>query len=74
MNISTADINALPAAERVRLMETLWESLSKDADDPALTPDWHRQVLDQRAAKLAAGEEPVSNWSDAKTRLLSTLK
>lgn len=74
MNISAADIDALPAAERVRLMETLWESLSKDATDPGLTPEWHRQVLDQRAAKLTAGEESVSNWSDAKSRLRSTLK
>lgn len=74
MNISAADIAALPAAERVRLMETLWESMARDADEQTLTPDWHRQVLDRRAAQLAAGENSLSAWDEAKTRLRSALK
>ncbi|HEX5393712.1 MAG TPA: addiction module protein [Rhodocyclaceae bacterium] len=74
MNISAVDIATLPIAEKVRLMEALWDSFSKDADDRALTPDWHRQVLDRRAARLAAGEEPVSAWDAAKNRLRAGTK
>lgn len=60
------ELAALPVAERLRLMEDLWNSLSEEAE---VVPAWHQQVLDVRSAQLDAGLEPASDWADAKARL-----
>ena len=53
-----AEILKLPAAERLRLMELLWESL---AADPAAVPlgDAHRAVIDERLAEHARDPDDV---------------
>lgn len=67
--MDTAELTSLPLTERLRAMEALWDSICRDAGDGFVSPAWHATVLDERAALLAAGEEPVSDWSDAKRRL-----
>jgi putative addiction module component (TIGR02574 family) len=50
INNDVAEILKLPAEERMRLVEMIWESLVSDA--PALPlSDAHRTVLDERLAK-----------------------
>ena len=53
-----AEILKLPAAERLHLMELLWESL---AADPAAVPlgDAHRAVIDERLAEHARDPDDV---------------
>ena len=53
-----AEILKLPAAERLHLMELLWESLSAD---PAAVPlgDAHRAVIDERLAEHARDPDDV---------------
>lgn len=67
--MDAAELVSLPLPERLRAMEIFWESICRDAGDEFASPDWHATELDERAARLAAGEEPVSDWSDAKRRL-----
>jgi putative addiction module component (TIGR02574 family) len=45
-----AEILKLPAEERLRLLEILWESLSRDASAIPLS-DAHRAILDERLAE-----------------------
>jgi putative addiction module component (TIGR02574 family) len=45
-----AEILKLPAEERLRLLELLWESLSRDASAIPLS-DAHRAILDERLAE-----------------------
>jgi len=45
-----AEILKLPAEERLRLLEILWESLSRDASAIPLS-DAHRVILDERLAE-----------------------
>ena len=45
-----AEILKLPAEERLRLLEILWESLSQDASAIPLS-DAHRAILDERVAE-----------------------
>ena len=53
-----AEILKLPAAERLRLLEIIWESL---ASDPSSIPvsDAHRAVLDERLADLERNPDDV---------------
>lgn len=53
-----AEILKLPAAERLRLMELLWESLSAN---PSAVPldDAHRAVIDERLAEHARDPDDI---------------
>ncbi len=62
-------VNALPIAERLRLMESLWESLCASQPEGAALPAWHDEVLAQRIARIGSGSEPVSPWPQAKERI-----
>ena len=55
-------------AEKFRLMETLWADLCRTAPEEA-APEWHLQVLQEREQFLAAGQEEVLDWEEAKRRL-----
>ena len=67
--MNAADLVALPLEERLRAMEALWESICRDSGDALASPPWHRDVLDERARRLDASVEPVSDWPTAKGRL-----
>ena len=46
------EILHLPAAERLRLVEDVWDSLAASTADVPV-PDWHRAELDDRLADPA---------------------
>lgn len=55
-------------AEKLQVMEALWADLSRQAPD-AIVPPWHARVLAEREQRLAAGQEEVLDWDEAKRRL-----
>ena len=67
--MQTAELIALPLAERLQAMEALWESLCKDAPDGLLSPAWHADVLAARAKVLDSVAGPTSAWADVKQRI-----
>lgn len=62
-------IETMSVAEKVRLLETVWESLCAHPGD-VQSPEWHREVLEDRRRRLEDGRATVSAWADAKARLL----
>ena len=58
----------MTVAEKLIVMEALWADLSERAADDAV-PAWHAQVLAERERRLAAGEERVLDWDEAKRQL-----
>ena len=62
-------IAELPLAEKIELMESLWESICHEPSVTQAIPDWHQVVLADRVARLDSGEEPVASWDEAKTRI-----
>ncbi len=71
--MTTADIAKLPIAEKLLLMERLWDALRVQADS-SVVPAWHMDVLAERMRRLDAGNEPISPWAEAKERLRSQIK
>jgi putative addiction module component (TIGR02574 family) len=61
-------LEAMSVAEKVQLMERVWQSLSSRPEDVS-SPEWHRDVLEERRRRLADGRATVSPWEDAKVRL-----
>ena len=55
-------------SEKIQVMELVWESLRQRPDDLP-SPEWHRQVLEERTRRLTSGEATVSTWDEAQKRL-----
>lgn len=53
------EVLQLPPAERLQLVEDIWESLAR-SPNAVPVPEWHRDVLDDRLAD--ASEQPTHTW------------
>lgn len=62
------EIQNLSKEEKLRVMEAIWEDLSKD-DDQIESPDWHLQTLQETDQRLRSGQENIVDWHDAKKEL-----
>jgi len=49
--MSLGDIQNMPTAQKIHLMELLWESLCTEEQEPK-SPSWHKEILVIRAKKL----------------------
>jgi putative addiction module component (TIGR02574 family) len=63
------DLSALPLAERLKLIEELWNSIEAEATHPLPLPDWHRNEIDRRFDALDGGVSIGSPWSEVRTRI-----
>lgn len=72
--MTAIDITEMPVAEKLKLMEALWDSLSTRADGSLESPAWHQAELENRLRRLATGEETVTPWQEAKERLRAQIK
>lgn len=66
MSIET--LERMSRGEKLKLMELLWEQLSRP-DDAFESPSWHGQALKETAQRLAEGKEQVLDWEAAKKDL-----
>jgi putative addiction module component (TIGR02574 family) len=64
--INLADLTLLPIAERLDLIEELWDSL--DADALPLS-DWQRDEIDKRLRGLEHGSSKGATWENARARI-----
>lgn len=71
--MTTADIAELPVAEKLLLMERLWDALRTQAESGVI-PAWHKDVLAERLRRLDAGNEPTALWAEAKERIRSRIR
>ncbi len=68
MTPNSIDIGHLSREEKLKIMEAIWEDLSRDAEQVE-SPDWHRETLDETESRLKAGQESVVDWPQAKKEL-----
>ena len=65
------DYSRLTIAERLQLVEDLWDSIAADADAEALPlTEAERDLLDERLADHDANPAAGSLWADVRTRIL----
>jgi putative addiction module component (TIGR02574 family) len=72
-NLTTIPIESLSLAEKLLLMERLWEDLSKHPSKVP-PPEWHGDVLAARLAAVREGRTAFVDWDSAKERLRDRLK
>ena len=61
-------LDQMTVEEKLRAMEALWKSLSKQ-EDQVPVPDWHKQVLDERQRQIDAGEASFVSLEEMKERV-----
>lgn len=72
--MTAVDIVSMPVSEKLKLMESLWDSLCLQSGGNMDLPSWHDEVLEQRLRRLASGEESVAPWNEAKERIRAQIK
>ena len=68
IELSSDQLDVLTVAEKVRLLEQVWQSLCCQPDSIA-SPDWHADVLMKRRQRLLDGSATSTPWHEAKAQL-----
>lgn len=62
-------VRKLPLHEKLEIMEAIWEDLSAEPDQVEI-PDWHKEILEERATMVCEGKAEFYDWETVKRRLL----
>jgi len=62
----------LPTADRVRLIDALWESVPTDADMP-LSDEWLDEI-ERRVEAIDSGRESTLPWTQIRDEALTRLR
>ncbi|MGE0607499.1 MAG: addiction module protein [Pirellulales bacterium] len=68
--VKSLGIDQLSLAERILLVEEIWDGIAADADAFEI-PISHREELDRRLAEHEANPQAGSTWEEVKARLQS---
>ncbi len=66
MSIATTDIKKMTTIERLRAMEELWDALCHE-DKEIESPEWHREILEDRSKKIETGKAEFISIEELKT-------
>jgi putative addiction module component (TIGR02574 family) len=69
--MSTDSIFDLSPAEKLQLVEDLWDDLAATPSDIPVH-DWQKEELARRKANLASKPESGVSWEEVKTRIRKT--
>lgn len=58
--------------EKLREMEALWDDLLR-LPEALSSPPWHGEILQERQAKVAAGEARFLDWGEVQRELRGTI-
>ena len=70
---SSIPLDGLSVADKIVLMERLWDDLSRRPSDVP-SPNWHADILDERRNAVREGRTAFVDWDDAKQRLRERLQ
>ncbi len=71
VTLALAEIHKLSVAERIQLVEDIWDSVAAEADEIPITIP-QRQELDHRLAEADAYPGRGAPWDEVKARLLGS--
>ena len=65
--MDTIEIKKMSVVERLQAMEALWDSLL-DEESEIESPEWHRDVLEERKRKIENGKAEFISLEELKAR------
>ncbi|GAB2910336.1 addiction module protein [Rheinheimera gaetbuli] len=72
--ITAEQIKQLSTAEKLQVMETLWQELTAEGADQLASAAWHKQALQQTEYAGREGDEVTHDWELAKHSLRSKFR
>lgn len=63
-----AEIKKMSPLERLQTMEELWDVLCHEGQE-IKSPEWHKEILDERKRKIDSGEAKFISLNDLKAGL-----
>jgi putative addiction module component (TIGR02574 family) len=66
--ITLEEVFQLPVAERIRIVEVIWDSIADSPEAVDLTED-QKAELDRRLAALEANPKAGSSWDEVRARI-----
>lgn len=66
--MSGIDVKNMTPSQRVLAMEALWDSMCHQETEPD-SPEWHENLLEERRAKIEAGESGFLTLRQLRDRL-----
>jgi hypothetical protein len=66
-------LHEMSREEKLRIMEALWEDLSRD-EKSFESPAWHQRALEETEARIRGGQEKPLEWTAAKKELLRRIE
>lgn len=66
--MSQLQIDQMTLEEKLRIMEAIWDDLRTRADGVP-TPQWHKDLLDERERLIETGEAQFDDWDAARKRI-----
>ncbi|MBT5219287.1 MAG: addiction module protein [Woeseia sp.] len=70
MSVNLAEVLKLPVDERLKLVESIWNSIAEFPDSLELTAG-QKEELDRRLAEYDADPSDGISWTDLKAQLLA---
>ena len=70
MSALYAELLKLSLAEKLQLLEDLWDSIATNPDEVPI-PDWQLEELDRREEEQHRQPQVGSSWKDVKARIRS---
>ena len=65
-------LEKLPLAERIQLVEDLWDSIAQDQGADLPVPDWQKAELARRREAYARDPDSARPWSEVKRSILES--
>jgi len=62
------DFSHLSVAERIQLVEDLWDSIAANPDDVPI-PAWQIEELERRKANRLQNPQPGATWDEVQERI-----
>ncbi|MCC6352544.1 MAG: addiction module protein [Verrucomicrobiae bacterium] len=66
--MTAQEVRALPIAEKIQIMEAIWDDLRERFDRMEL-PQAHKEILDRRRAHVEEGRAKLLDWDTVKSSI-----
>jgi putative addiction module component (TIGR02574 family) len=65
-------LEKLPLAERIQLVEDLWDSIAQTSREDLPIPEWQKAELERRRQEYLRNPELAKPWSEIKRSILES--
>lgn len=66
--LQSLGIDRLPIEDRIRLVDEIWDSIAAETAGEEI-PQWHKDILDERLADLAAHPQDSVPWEEVRASM-----